>query len=188
VQSDSLRGIKHQQQISINYTRKEWRRCEPTLETGGEDVNLHSKRVEKMWTYTRNGWRRCEPTLETSGEDVNLHSKRVEKMWTYTRNGWRRCETTLETGGEDVKLQLKRVKKMWNYTRNEWRKTRNIQCSSHGPKIQVRRNMFSKMNNRFSWKSHSKRVEKMQKDAKLHSKRLNKMRQSKRVERCGEDV
>jgi hypothetical protein len=30
-----------------NYTRNEWRRCETTLETIGEDVKLHSKRVEK---------------------------------------------------------------------------------------------------------------------------------------------
>jgi pyruvate kinase len=28
-----------------NYTRNEWRRCETTLETSGEDVKLHSKRV-----------------------------------------------------------------------------------------------------------------------------------------------
>ncbi len=51
-----------------------------TLETSGEDVKLHSKRVEKMWNYTQNEWRRCKTTLETSGEDVKLHSKRVEKM------------------------------------------------------------------------------------------------------------
>jgi hypothetical protein len=31
-----------------NYTRNEWRRCKTTLETSGEDVKLHSKRVEKM--------------------------------------------------------------------------------------------------------------------------------------------
>jgi hypothetical protein len=30
------------------YTRNEWRRCKTTLETSGEDVKLHSKRVEKM--------------------------------------------------------------------------------------------------------------------------------------------
>ncbi len=44
-------------------------RWKTTLETGGKDVKLHSKRDEKMWNYTRNGWRRCETTLETSGED-----------------------------------------------------------------------------------------------------------------------
>ncbi len=31
-----------------NYTRNEWRRCETTLETSGEDVKLHSQRVERM--------------------------------------------------------------------------------------------------------------------------------------------
>jgi hypothetical protein len=40
-----------------------------TLETSGEDVKIHSKRVEKMWKDTPNEWRRCETTLETSGED-----------------------------------------------------------------------------------------------------------------------
>jgi hypothetical protein len=30
------------------HTRNEWGRCETTLETSGEDVKLHSKRVEKM--------------------------------------------------------------------------------------------------------------------------------------------
>ncbi len=63
-----------------NYTRNEWRRCKTTLETSGEDVKLHSKRVEKMLNYARNEWGRCKTTLETSGEDVKLHSKRVEKM------------------------------------------------------------------------------------------------------------
>jgi hypothetical protein len=33
---------------TTNYTRNEWRRCETTLETSGEDVKLHSKRVGKM--------------------------------------------------------------------------------------------------------------------------------------------
>jgi hypothetical protein len=42
---------------------------ENTLETSGEDVKAHSKRVG-----------RCRNTLETSGEDVKLHSKRVEKI------------------------------------------------------------------------------------------------------------
>ncbi len=31
-----------------NYTRNEWGRYKITLETGGKDVKLHSKRVEKM--------------------------------------------------------------------------------------------------------------------------------------------
>jgi hypothetical protein len=48
-----------------------------TLETSGEDVKLHSKRVEKIQNYTRNEWRRCKITLDTIGEDINPHSKRV---------------------------------------------------------------------------------------------------------------
>ena len=44
---------------------------ENTLETGGEDVQIHSKRVGKMFKYTRKGWGRCSNTLETSGEDQN---------------------------------------------------------------------------------------------------------------------
>jgi hypothetical protein len=95
-----------------NYTQNEWRRCETTLKTSGEDVKLHSKRVEKMWNYTRNEWRRRENTLKTSGEDVKLHSKRVEKMWNYTRNDWSGRKITLETSGEDVKLHSKRVGKL----------------------------------------------------------------------------
>ncbi len=31
-----------------NYTRNEWRRYKTTLETSGEDIKLHSKRVEKI--------------------------------------------------------------------------------------------------------------------------------------------
>jgi hypothetical protein len=46
-----------------------------TLETGGEDVKLHSKRVGKMWNYTRNEWGRCEITLETSGKIGRAHLK-----------------------------------------------------------------------------------------------------------------
>jgi hypothetical protein len=34
-----------------NYTRNEWRRFKTTLEASGEDVKLHSKRVEKMVTF-----------------------------------------------------------------------------------------------------------------------------------------
>ncbi len=30
-----------------NYTRNEWRRCETTLETSGEDIKVHSKQAEK---------------------------------------------------------------------------------------------------------------------------------------------
>jgi hypothetical protein len=52
-----------------------------TLETSGEDIKLHSKRVEKMSNYTRNEWGRYKTALKTSGEDVKLHSKRVGKMY-----------------------------------------------------------------------------------------------------------
>jgi hypothetical protein len=38
-----------------------------TLETSGEDVKLHSKRVEKMIKYTRNEWRRSKPTFAPHG-------------------------------------------------------------------------------------------------------------------------
>ena len=34
--------------VGENYTRNEWKRWKITLETSGEDVNPHSKRVEKM--------------------------------------------------------------------------------------------------------------------------------------------
>jgi hypothetical protein len=47
-----------------NYTRNEWRRCQTTLETSGEDLN-----------YSRNEWRRCKTTLETSGEDLWFREK-----------------------------------------------------------------------------------------------------------------
>ncbi len=38
-------------QTQAKYTRNEWRRCKTTLETSGEDVKLHSKRVEKTGSY-----------------------------------------------------------------------------------------------------------------------------------------
>jgi hypothetical protein len=50
---DDLRYLKEKVDAG-KYTRNEWRRCETTLETSREDVNLHSKRVEKMGKYTRN--------------------------------------------------------------------------------------------------------------------------------------
>ncbi len=64
-------------------TEKDWTKV--TLETCGEDVKLHSKRVEKMLNRTRNGWRThgsiilglsikcCQNTLLT----VKLKSKTV---------------------------------------------------------------------------------------------------------------
>ncbi len=48
-----------------------------TLETGGKDAKLHSKRVEKIRNYTRNEWKRFETTLETSEELKQMQSKRV---------------------------------------------------------------------------------------------------------------
>ncbi len=47
--SDNLVKI-HSKRVGkmFNYTQNEWRRCEITLETSGEDVKLHSKRVEKI--------------------------------------------------------------------------------------------------------------------------------------------
>ncbi len=115
-----------------NHTRNEWRRCETTLETSGEDEKPHSKRVEKIQFYTRNECKiptdvlansllnrrrkqklsqtlKVSFTLETSEEDVKLHSKRVEKMWNSTPNEWRRCETPLQTSGEDVKLHSEKM-------------------------------------------------------------------------------
>ncbi len=38
-----------------------------TLETSGEDVKLHSKRVEKMWNYARN---ECVFRLQLSDKPV----------------------------------------------------------------------------------------------------------------------
>jgi hypothetical protein len=46
-----LKKEKTPENIS-NYTRNEWKRCKTTLQKGGEDVKLHSKRVEKMENYT----------------------------------------------------------------------------------------------------------------------------------------
>jgi hypothetical protein len=99
-----------------------------TLETGGKDAKLHSKRLEKMQNYTRKEWRRCKTTLERSGEDAKLHSKRVEKinLLVKTANSFQSgdhfenrfpeglvfglifvgLKTTLETSGKDVKTTL----------------------------------------------------------------------------------
>jgi hypothetical protein len=69
-----------------------------TLERSGEDVKLHSKRVEKIQKYTQNdGGHFCERHhvfISTSNFHyttfTKLHSKRVEKMENYTQNEWRR--------------------------------------------------------------------------------------------------
>ncbi len=49
-----VRGHLHSKRVgkmSI-YTRNEWRRCKNTLETSGEDVKLHSKRVYFSCDFT----------------------------------------------------------------------------------------------------------------------------------------
>jgi hypothetical protein len=51
-----------------------------TLELGGEDEKIHSKRVGKIYNYTRSEWGKFTTTLEASGENLQLHSKRVEKI------------------------------------------------------------------------------------------------------------
>ncbi len=88
-----------------------------TLETSGEDVFLHSKRVENMVI-----------TLETSEENVFLHSKRVKFLPSGVLRSKTNCsflgylssiflidftlqKTTLETGGKQVELHSKRVEK-----------------------------------------------------------------------------
>ncbi len=82
-----------------NYTRDEWKRCETTLETSGDEVKT---------------------ALETSGEDIThlkinnfielcLHTvaSLFTDTWNYTRNEWRRCKTTLKTSGKDIETTLK---------------------------------------------------------------------------------
>ncbi len=105
--------MTNSQLVSLKNTRNEWRRSRSTLETSGEDQELHSKRVEKIKNhtlnekirnYTRNEWRRSGTTLEMSGEDQ---------------------KTTHETSGEDQEPHSKRVEKIRNYTRNEWRRSKN---------------------------------------------------------------
>jgi hypothetical protein len=44
----TTRGLEEAKQQKVNHTRNEWRRCKTTLKASGEDVKLHSKRVEKM--------------------------------------------------------------------------------------------------------------------------------------------
>ena len=45
---EGYRTVRERRLGEVNYTRNEWRRCKTTLETSGEDVKLHSKRVGKM--------------------------------------------------------------------------------------------------------------------------------------------
>ncbi len=89
----------------LNHTRNEWRRCQTTLRTSGEDVSGTPCLIlmahwlswrDLSWSeevnYTRFGWRRCKThsfrlenmqnTLVSSGEDVK-----------HTRFEWRRCKT-----------------------------------------------------------------------------------------------
>ncbi len=42
------RKIKVPDPPRLNYTQNEWRRFKNTLETSGEDLKIHSKRVEKI--------------------------------------------------------------------------------------------------------------------------------------------
>ncbi len=93
-----------------NYTRNEWARRKTTLETSGEDVKLHSKRVEKIaWAdvlpvlidMVRNLVLSVSSTFANSVTNLKLHSKRVEKMEDYTPKWWRRW-----------KIHSKRVEKI----------------------------------------------------------------------------
>ncbi len=83
-----------------NYTQNEWRRGETTLETSGEEVKLHSKRVEKRWNYTRNEWGGCnlsyffrlsssESTSYACAISLNFS---VASTDNYTRNEWGTCK------------------------------------------------------------------------------------------------
>ncbi len=86
-----------------NHNPNEWRTLKSTLETGGEERKLHSKRVEKIEIYTRNEWRRCKYTLETSGEKwmrrwCCLCGQRSFSTWKGTdqfrkwnKPAWRKC-------------------------------------------------------------------------------------------------
>ncbi len=72
----------------VNYTRNEWRRCKITLQTGGKDVKLHSKRVENIGHHLKKfdnsamlkvGDAMVNATIDTlQCEYIDLpHSKRV---------------------------------------------------------------------------------------------------------------
>ncbi len=82
----------------LNYTRNEWRRCKPTLETSGETAPMtgyfreRKEESEKVLSQLETNSDR-KSTLETSEEDVKLHSKRADRML-----------NTLETGGKDLTL------------------------------------------------------------------------------------
>ncbi len=89
-----------------------------TLDTSGEDENLHSKRVEKMKIYTRNEWRRWKFTLKTSGEVVELHSKRVS----FDRDSVEFLESIIPASLKNLKRLVTPIKKK-NYTRNGWRRS-----------------------------------------------------------------
>ncbi len=84
-----------------------------TLETSGEDVELHSKRVEKMGNYTRNEWRRC--IFSVFVMFANLITMGIEaNMRCYGRTNCKNqyldwVKTPLETSVKDVKFHSKRV-------------------------------------------------------------------------------
>ncbi len=52
-----------------NYTRHEWRRCGITLETSGEDVELHSKRVGKCSGLSSEVSSDLEESRKSAGTD-----------------------------------------------------------------------------------------------------------------------
>jgi hypothetical protein len=105
-----------------NYTRNEWKRYIITLETSGEDINLHSKRVEKKLIYTRN---ECNFSRFNSNNfplcaqygmwlERMLNSENyVSLIVTFCQNFTLETsvvfygeKNTLETSGEDVKTTL----------------------------------------------------------------------------------
>jgi hypothetical protein len=92
--------------IGKNYTRNEWRRCKITLKASGEDVKLHSKRVEKMSKQIE----KTHKFYAQRGESVQANTLQI---------------TTLETSVFLGKLHSKRVSFWENYTRNE-RVSRNF--------------------------------------------------------------
>jgi hypothetical protein len=82
-----------------------------TLEKSGEDVYLHSKRVEKMYIYARNEWKMSSGGWElmfnpdfqknlkrekkAKKANTNEQKKDEKERKKYTRFEWRRCGTPL---------------------------------------------------------------------------------------------
>jgi hypothetical protein len=94
---------------------------ENTLETSGEDVKLHSKRVGKIGNYTRNEWGRCDNyTRNERGRCENNTLNEWRRSEIYTQNEWRRSESYTRNGW----------RRSENYTRNGWRRSEN--CTQNG--------------------------------------------------------